>query len=68
MPKSTKKADGFVSLPAACRALALSWTRGYALVMTGKLEAKVASNGRYLVSRKSLERLLAERAAASSAA
>ena len=57
-----------VSLPAAGRMLGMSWSRTYQLMMTGKLEGEQGDNGRYQISRASVERFLAEQAAESSAA
>jgi hypothetical protein len=50
-----------ITLPAAARRLGQSWPRTWRQVLTGELEGRQDTNGKWLVREASVEQLLRER-------
>jgi len=53
--------DNEMSLPTAAQALGCSWNEAYRLLLRGELAGRLGTNGRWLVNRASVERLVLTR-------
>lgn len=59
-----KTAQDRVTLPEAARTLGVSWPVAYRLLLGGDLYGEIGVNGRWLISRRSLDSLARKRARA----